>query len=460
MIVRDKDMPVNARTVQGVIAEFTSGVLPRLKRLGDAYAGNGPITKRTRATGLPNNRLAHAFPRYIVTMASGYLVGKPVTYQDEKQAETVEALSQMYKHSSMDSVDAELAADASIYGRGVCICYADEAGKPKAATLSPLTAFVVYDDTVEHKPLFAVHWMDKVDDKGKSTGVTVNVYDSAARTEYTGKTLTGLAMAPEGPQAHFFGGVPVVEFWNNAQETGDFEPVISLIEAYDVLESDRVNDKQQFTDAVLLLTGCTLENDDPNDKRTAAQKLLEEKTLSLPDMDAKAEWLVKASDESGAETLKNALKADIHKMSMVPDLTDENFAANASGVAMRYKLLGLEQLTGIKERWFREGLRSRLRLFAHFMGVLAMGKLDADEVEMTFTRSLPVNETEISAMVAQLDGMVPRQILLAQLPFVQDVEEAMTQLDAQRAEEAKRNAEAFGGKYLDGNDMDDGQDDA
>ena len=94
------------------------------------------------------------------------------------------------------------------------------------------------------------------------------------------------------------------------------------------------------------------------------------------------------------------------------------------------------------------------------MGVLAMGKLDADEVEMTFTRSLPVNETEISAMVAQLDGMVPRQILLAQLPFVQDVEEAMTQLDAQRAEEAKRNAEAFGGKYLDGNDMDDGQDDA
>ena len=452
MIVRDRDIDLNAQTVKGVLAEFEKDVRPRLKKLGEAYAGKGPITTRTRASGLPNNRLAHAFPRYIVTMASGYLVGKPVTYRDDKQEEAVEELDKLYKQSNMDSVDAELAADASIYGKAVCICYADEDGRPKTATLSPLCAFVVYDDTVEHKPLFGVHWMDKMDAQGKAVGVTVNVYDAEGISTYTGKTLAAISGEPGAVTAHYFGGVPVVEFWNNAQETGDFEPVLSLIDAYDVLESDRVNDKQQFTDAVLLLTGCTLENDDPEDKRSPAQRLLEEKTLSLPDADAKAEWLVKAGDESGAETLKNALKADIHKMSMVPDMTDENFAANASGVAMRYKLLGLEQLTGVKERWFREGLRARLRLYAHFMGILAMGTLVPDSVEMIFTRSLPVNETEISAMVAQLDGLVPRQILLSQLPFVEDANEAMKQLEKQRAEDAKRSAEAFGGKYLDGNE--------
>ena len=225
----------------------------------------------------------------------------------------------------------------------------------------------------------------------------------------------------------------MVEFWNNAQETGDFEPVLSLIDAYDTLESDRVNDKQQFTDAVLLLTGCTLENDDPADRRSPAQKLLEEKTLSLPDTDASAQWLVKQSDEAGAEVLRQALRGDIHKMSMVPDLTDESFAANASGVAMRYKLLGLEQLTAIKERWFREGLRSRIRLFAHFLSVLARTSLDPETVEMTFTRSLPVNETETAQMVAQLSGIAPQRALLAQLPFIDDVDAAMEELAAQRA---------------------------
>lgn len=456
MIVRDRGIGIDAQVLKGAIAEFMRDVYPRLAKLKKAYDGKGAITERRRTSGLPNNKLVHAFPRYIVTMASGYLAGKPVTYRDEKQTETVEALQELYKHSNMDSVDAELATDAAIYGKGVCICYTDEEGKPRAATLNPMSAFVVYDDTVERKPLFGVHWLDRYDSAGKRTGVTVHVYTAEVEMIYQGKSVQMLNAMPEIVDYTYFGGVPMVEFWNNAQETGDFEPVLTLIEAYDTLESDRVNDKQQFTDAVLLLTGCTLENDDPNDKRTAAQKLLEEKTLSLPDMDAKAEWLVKQSDEAGAEMLKNALKADIHKMSMVPDMTDEHFAANASGVAMRYKLLGLEQLTAIKERWFREGLRERLRLYANIMGILSMGTLDPEQVEITFTRSLPVNETETAAMVAQLDGLVPKATLLAQLPFMEDVDKAVEELKKEQEEAAKQQAQAFGAGYLDGND---GQDD-
>ena len=432
MIVRDKDIPVTGETVGGAIAEFLRDTRPRLDRLCKAYEGRGAITRRTRSPGLPNNRLVHAFPRYIVTMASGYLVGKPVSYDDGAQGEAVNALREAYAACDMDSVDAELATDAAIYGRGVCICYADEHGRPKAATLSPKTAFVVYDDTVEHRPVFGVHWLDRFDAQGKRCGVTVHAYTAAQELTFTGRSLS-LITQEGGPRTHYFGGVPVVEFWNNAQETGDFEPVLSLIDAYDTLESDRINDKQQFTDAVLLLTGCTLENDNPEDRRSPAQKLLEEKTLSLPDTDASAQWLVKQSDEAGAEILRQALREDIHKMSMVPDLTDESFAANASGVAMRYKLLGLEQLTAIKERWFREGLRSRMRLFARFLAVLARASLDPETVEMTFTRALPVNETETAQMVAQLSGIAPQRALLAQLPFIDDVDAAVAQLREEKS---------------------------
>lgn len=297
----------------------------------------------------------------------------------------------------------------------------------RCSALDPREAFVVYDDTVEHKPVFGVHWLERHDENGRRCGMSIHVHTPHEEIVFEGKgLLTACEETHRTP--HFFGGVPMVEFWNNAQETGDFEPVLSLIDAYDALESDRVNDKQQFTDAVLLLTGCTLENDDPSDARSPAQRLLEEKTLSLPDTDAKAEWLMKQSDEAGCEVLRNALRSDIHKMSMVPDLTDECFASNASGVAMRYKLLGLEQLTGIKERWFREGLRSRLRLYAHFYTVLTAQEMDADAVDILFTRSLPVNESETAQMVAQLDGIVPKRLLLGRLPFVEDVSQAMDEL--------------------------------
>ena len=54
---------------------------------------------------------------------------------------------------------------------------------------------------------------------------------------------------------------------------------------------------------------------------------------------------------------------------------------------MRYKLLGLEQLTRIKERWFQEALRQRLRGYARFLSFRGEAQLDADDVRMRFTRS-------------------------------------------------------------------------
>jgi SPP1 family phage portal protein len=244
----------------------------------------------------------------------------------------------------------------------------------------------------------------------------------------------------------------MVEYWNNSEETGDFEDVISQIDAYNTLQSDRINDREQFADALLVLWGVRdiAPPADPEDTRSPGQRLREDKTLALPDEKAGANYLTKQLSEADIEVLKNAIKADIHKFSLVPDLTDEKFAGNSSGVAMKYKLLGLEQLTKIKERWFREGLRSRLRLFAYFLSMKGKGTIDPESVAMTFKRSLPVNELEISQMVGNLTGLVPDEILLAQVPFVQDPEAAIESLKKQKDEDVKRQQQSFGG-YPDAN---------
>ena len=84
------------------------------------------------------------------------------------------------------------------------------------------------------------------------------------------------------------------------------------------------------------------------------------------------------------------------------------------------------------------GLRSRMRLFARFLAVLARANLNPETVQMTFTRALPVNETEVAQMVAQLSGIAPRRTLLAQLPFIDDVDGAMAEMDAQQEKELGR----------------------
>jgi len=105
---------------------------------------------------------------------------------------------------------------------------------------------------------------------------------------------------------------------------------------------------------------------------------------------------------------------------MVPDLSDESFSVNLSGVAIKYKLLGLEHFTRMKERYFREALRERMRRYCHFLSVKGLRTPAANSVRMVFRRTLPVDALEAAQMVKTLDGMVDADTLRSQLPFLEN----------------------------------------
>ena len=140
---------------------------------------------------------------------------------------------------------------------------------------------------------------------------------------------------------HVFGQVPVTPYYNNAECQGDFELVISEIDAYDSFESDSVNEADYFADSYLVLSG--MEGTESSD--IAAMK--QNRVLIFPE-GGTGTWLTKTVNDAWIENEKKRLDQDIHKFSFCPPMTDENFASNASGVAMRYKLLGLEDKTGVK----------------------------------------------------------------------------------------------------------------
>ena len=132
------------------------------------------------------------------------------------------------------------------------------------------------------------------------------------------------------------------------------------------------------------------------------------------------------------EVLRKSLEQDIHKFANVPCMSDESFGGNASGVAMRYKLLGFEQITKIKERYFREGLKERLRLLCNWLSPPGKAAISSRDISIQFTRALPVNETEVAQLVSELRDMVPREILLGLLPFVDDPEGAAEKVREQQ----------------------------
>ena len=205
--------------------------------------------------------------------------------------------------------------------------------------------------------------------------------------------------------------------------------VISLIDAYNTLQSDRVNDKEQFVDSLMYIKGQILgETDD--EKAETYSDIQRNRVVELS-QDGEIGFLTRQFDEASVEVLRKSIVTDIHKISGVPDMSDESFAGNASGVAMKYKLLNLEQITKTKERYFTEGLRYRLECLSNIIGIKG-GHIDPKLIDITFTRSLPQNESELSQVVATLDGKVPQETLLSLLPFVKDPQSAAEELRQQK----------------------------
>lgn len=99
---------------------------------------------------------------------------------------------------------------------------------------------------------------------------------------------------------------------------------------------------------------------------------------------------------------------------------------------MRYKLLGFEQITKIKERYFREGIKERLKLLCNWLDFTERAHIDPQDISIQFTRALPVNEAEQAQLVSELRDVVPLETLLGQLPFVDDPEAAAEKVRAQQ----------------------------
>ena len=375
----------------------------------------------------PNNKIANSYASYITDTLVGYFMGKPVSYNADDD-KVLEELNMIFEYNDEADENIELAKNASIYGVAYEMLYMSEE-EVRFKSLDPKQCIPIFDDTIDGNLLAFIRYYDYYDVVQDKTITIIELITDTTITRYQcGNNYSNFTLLDS--YKHYFGMVPIAIFKNNEEELGDFETVISLIDAYDKLESDSLNDFEYFVDAYLALYGFTAEPED-------IQQMKENRVL-LMDEGTSAEWLTKNVSDNNIENIKNRIDADIHKFAKCPNMADKEFASNASGVAIKFKLLGTENKVSIKERKFKRGLQQRLELLATINGVLSDG-FDWRSIDIVFSRNIPSNDTDIANMVNTLSGIVSEETLLAQLPFIENVQDEIERLDADREKNKENN---------------------
>lgn len=420
--------------------DYRQNELARLQMLFDYYNSNHAILrKRNRTVNKADAKVVSGYASYISTIATAYFLGKPISYKADENTQDYDRLSEYLATEEEQKNNFELALNASIFGKAYELLYINNAQELKSKCLDTRDVFVIKDNTIDRNIVGAVRFGINHIETNKIE-VTLEVYDEKmvstyqymVTSNYEAKDLTN-ARNLVSRRLHGFNGVPIIEFSNNKNQKGDFENVITYIDAYDTAVSTSVDDLTDFSDAYLVLKN--LGGTNPED----IQRLKDDKVFMVQG-DGDAKWLIKDVNDTYSQNVKDRINDDIHKFSFTPDMGDEKFSGNTSGVALEFKLLPLEQLGSQKEMYFKDAINKRLQLIIDYLGL----KIKPTDIQKVFTRNLPRNLKEISEIMKNLKGLISDETLISLFPQVEDAKSELEKMKTEAEENNIYNDYEFG----------------
>lgn len=418
----------NYELLAKMISHFFVNQVPRLQVLDQYSKGlNTDIYNRPSRNeeNKADYRRAHNFGKIIAQFVAGYSTSVPVKYSvpDEKQQEAVDEFNNANDVATLDN---ELMYDVAKFGRAYELQYRDGNSQNNVRLSNAFETFVVYDNTIEKNPVAGVRLVQLQD--LQNSGVpqyTVSLYTTNSIitfkniTEQVGGSMTVVDETP-----HFYNSLPIVEYNSNRYRTGWYEDVISLIDAYDAVNSDTSNYMTDVVNSLLVISGDFQAPDGDgvnqlikNIKKYGVLALQSGSDRNGNTTSVDAKYINPEFNSEASENYQQRLYKDIFTLSNVPNLSDESFSGNASGVSMRYKIFGFEQAIAQTINSFKRSLSKRYLLLGSLSSNLSNGLATVGQVTATFTPNLPYAVSEEVQMLTNAGIPLSRQTMYDQTHF-------------------------------------------
>ena len=405
--------------------------MPRYNYLENLYKGFHDVFHLPeKESWKQDNRLAVNFPRYITETFLGYAYGIPVK-KSHPDTKIKDVIIEFDRDNDISDQEYELAKKCCIYGHAFEYFYQDEEAKTKTVICNPKELFVVYDDTVKNRALFAIRYGYK-DDKVTRHG---EILTREKIIPFEGEIMQESIPNP-------YGRINCVEYMLNDERIGLYEEVSGMVETYNRVIGEKANDVDSFAEAYLAVLGAELDED-------GVYKIRDNRIINLygteSAKDIIVQFLGKPTADGTQENLLNRLEDLIYQTSMVANISDDSFG-NASGTSLAYKLQSMSNLALTFDRKIEKSMRKRYKLFCS----LATNVSDQDawkDIDFTMSRNIPKNLLEEAQTAQALEDVVSKETQLSVLSIVKDVSEEMDRMEKDEKKRQKTIVEKrmFGG---------------
>ena len=426
----DKDLINDTQKLNEYIKAHDNLITSKYDALYNAYSCNAAIlSAKAKALNKPDHRIAVNFPRYIVDTYSGFARGIPVQISSDDEAVS-EYIQHVIDRNELDEVNAETHKNKCIFGESYQILFVDEEGEIGTVSVDPLEAFPIYTNSVRPKLRYFVRTYYDEDNKRHGTiSDSANVY----YFDFDGGEIKITETHPHG-----FPDVPAVVYTMNSARIGLIEIILPMANAYDRAISEKANDVDFFSDAILKVLGATLSEDQLDDVR-------DRRIINIGGKDGAGvivDFLGKPSGDATQENLLERLERLIFTIAMVCNVSDTNFATS-SGIALKMKMEPMSNMAAGDWRVDKAAMKQFWKLV--FGNPVNTVSPDAwTEITLSNTLNYPDDLADSAAVAKTLEGIVSKRTQLSSLPgsLVPDVDEEMERIEAEQAEAMEAAAKA------------------
>ena len=420
MFYLNKNVELNTALLQKMIGRFNINNKPKLIKYKNYYDGIQVILQKAYADPTkPCNKTVINYVKNIVDAYAGYIATPGfISYSS---AEDIEGIMDILKYNDFQYEDNAFLLDALVYGVAMELMYIDSEGKTRFRLINPQTCFGVYDDSLTGDLMYFVR-MYKVSEWDDSDIFNVDVYSDYDIKHYRMSGFNG-SLQLIGEEPHYFSQCPA-NIFSLPDEKSIFDCIINLQDSVNEVLSAEIDDYSAFVDAYLVLEGVDADDDD-----IASMK--KNRVMIVPE-GAKASYLSKGGNDAQVENILKRLHDSIYRVAQCPDFSSESFAGGvSSGIAIQYRLTGMETKAGAIEAVMKKALQRRVEIICGIAS-MKLGEEVFRDIQISFKRNIPEDTTATINLINSLKGTVSDKTLISQLDFINDVEAELEAVQEQK----------------------------
>lgn len=367
--------------------------------LYDYYKGKQDIRLKDKIVRPEiNNKVMINRANEIVVFKSAYLLDGPIRYvsnggEDDISA-SVNTLNEYMRSESKDTLDKELADWMHICGIAVRMVLPDEAGEEDGSpasiyTLDPRAAFCIYHSGVGQKKVAGV--LEQVDEEGQP-------YFCVYTPKWYFEVQNGQITKQEDRTIPY---IPIVEYVNNDARMGAFEPVIPILNAINMIESNRLDSIQDFVNAFDVFQNCELE--DGQYKELAKGGMAITIKSVQPGMEAKVYRIASELNQTNTQTIVDDLEDAYLTICGMPNRNGGSSTSD-TGQAVIYRdgWSAAESRAKDTEKTWERAEREFLRLVLYICRETGDLGLQLSDIKPEFTRKNLSNIQSKAQVLAEM----------------------------------------------------------